>query len=512
MPKTKTDGKTQKRTKSGRFAKKPGRKAKSTNQTALARIQKYQEDAVGRKSRVQERPTYTSVTDLQRSYFTSFAGILRQSDMAVRRDRDLSRQMRRDPDVMSPLNQRKAAVALMEWELVPEDPKDEIQVEQAKELELLLRNNISKPVDFFGALLDAVWYGPAVVQIVPQWDGENYIPGEWMPIHSDTLAFTEDGDLTMYVGLRYEGEKIQGPYGFVHKLDPEEREQMILHTHGRQGPDYEVPQEADFAYRGRGLRDVLWFQWFLKQSMLQLWATRMERFGLGTRIGTYPSGNTQAMTDMQTVMDNADGDVSILIPREEGADKDAFSYSVQEVSGTRDKSFADLIEGYLAGQIKETIIGQTATTESTSSGLGSGVSDEHAKTFNRIITGDALNLGDTLSVDFVNKYHMYNFGDTPYRPRWEFAVEKTDPKAMLEAAKEFVSLGGTVAEDPLRQVLGFVKPEEGESTLSLDTITARFGGEQSFLTGLDDTPNAGSASERFKKFSKELRESRYGKK
>jgi len=411
-------------------------------------------------------PPFASVVELQRSYITHFTKVLRRSDMALRKDRRLQRQMRRDPDVMGPLSQRHSAVALLDWEIKPEDEDDPRQVEQAATLEKLIKTNLEKPFEFFSTLLDATWYGPAAVQMTPEMKGGFVVPGEWMPIHSDTLAFTEYGDLSMYVGLKYDGDKNTGPYGMIHTLDEDERKLVILHTHGRQGPDYEVPEEAAFAFAGRGLRDVVWFYWMMKQTALQFWMTWIERYGMGIRVGTYPDGNNAAKDVMEEVLQNLVGDVSVVIPRQPGENRDAYSIDVQEPNPGNAKTFADLIEGYLAGQIKELIIGQTATTEATATGLGSSVGDQHAETFRRIIQGDALNLADSLTREMVWRYHEMNFGDTEYRPRFQFSLEKNDPREFMEAVRGFVELGGEVSQRQARDILGLTEPEEGEAVLS----------------------------------------------
>ena len=411
-------------------------------------------------------PPFASVVELQRSYVSHFTKVLRRSDMALRKDRKLQRQMRRDPDVMGPLFQRQSAVALLDWEIKPEDEDDPTQVEQAATLEKIIKTNLQKPFEFFSTLLDAVWYGPSAVQMTPIMKDGYVVPGDWFPIHSDTLAFTEYGDLSVYVGLRYEGEKDTGPYGQIHMLDDEERQLVILHTHGRQGPDYEVPEEAAFAYAGRGLRDVVWWYWMMKQTALQFWMTWIERYGMGIRVGTYPDGNNAAKDVMEEVLQNLVGDVSVVIPRQPGENRDAYSIDVQEPSSGHAKTFADLIEGYLAGQIKELIIGQTATTEATASGLGSSVGDQHAETFRRIVQGDALNLADSITRELVWRYHEMNFGETEYKPRFRFSLEKNDPREFMEAVRGFVELGGEVSQRQAREILGLTEPEEGEAVLS----------------------------------------------
>ena len=489
-------------------------------------------------------PPFASVVELQRSYSSHFTKVLKRSDMALRQDRELQRQMRRDPDIMSPLFQRQSAVALLDWEIVAEDASDDVQVEQANELQKLIANNLDQPIEFFKSILEAVWYGSAGVQLTPEVRGEDIVPGDWMPIHSDTLAFTEDGELGIYVGRRYEGEWQQGPYGMLHLLDEEEREQVILHRHNTEGADYEVAEEAEYTYRGRGLRDVCWFQWLTKQSTLQIWVTFLERYGMGIRVGTYPDGNASAQAVMQDVMENLIGDVSVLIPKQSGGEE-LYSIDIKEVNGSNARIFADMIEGYLAGQLKELIIGQTATTEATSTGLGSSVGDQHAETFRRIIQTDAIGLANTLTKELVHKYHKYNFGDTDYQPRFEVSLAKNDPREFMEGVRSFVELGGAVSQRQARDILGITEPEEGEEVLSSqqdqqqamqeemqqqgqgqpgqpqpgqpgqpqpgqpsqdDIMSQLFGG------GPPEQPDAKQADKAFKEFAKSLRKHNLGKK
>ncbi|QDP48661.1 MAG: putative portal protein [Prokaryotic dsDNA virus sp.] len=478
------------------------------------------------------QPPFASVVELQRSYMSHFTKVLRRSDMALRQDRVLQRQMRRDPDIMSPLFQRQTSVALLDWEIVPEDSGDETQVEQAQELERIIRNNLRQPVEFFKSILEAVWYGASTVQLTPEVRGDDIVPGEWMPIHSDSIAFTEEGELGLYVGRRYEGKTFQAPYGLMHILEEEEREQVILHTHNTEGADYEVPEEAEYVYRGRGLRDVVWFQWVMKQTALQFWMTWIERYSMGIRVGTYPDGNASAQSVMQDIMENLVGDVSILVPKQSGGE-DLYSVDIKEVNGNNAKIFADLIEGYLAGQIKELIIGQTATTEQTATGLGSSVADQHAETFRRIIETDAIGLADTLTVELARKYHRYNFGETDYQPRFQFSLEKNNPREFMEGVRSFVDLGGSVSQRQAREILGIIEPEEGEEILSSqqaqqqqmmqeqqqamgqpqqgqpkqnDIMSQLFGG------GMPKPPNAEKADKAFKEFAKSLQKHNLGKK
>lgn len=177
-------------------------------------------------------------------------------------------------------------------------------------------------------------------------------------------------------------------------------------------------------------------------------------------------GNEEAQLEMEKVLRNMIRDVSVTMPV--GVDEpDLYGIEILDSKGGagKHKIFADLVEGYLAGQLKEIIIGQKATTEATATGLGSGIADQHAETFSRIVKFDAHNTADALTSDFVQVVHEMNFGNTPYRPRWEFALEDVKSKDFMEGVQSFVDLGGIVPERQVRARLGIDEPKDGEDVL-----------------------------------------------
>lgn len=413
-------------------------------------------------------PILHSVQEMQRSFIQLVSGALVNSDIAFRRDRRYQKNMRRDPDVMAPLLQRQYAVALLEYNVVAEDEKDTKQVEQAEELKRLVEYNMRRYYDFIRTLSDAVWYGPSAVNIIYRRGGRGEIfPTRWKPFHPDSLVFDHVGVLGMRVGQRFKGETTMGHDSRIHYFDRRERGAIALHTFMPVAPDFDEPEEARFIYSGRGLRDMCYYTWKVKMVIQQLWVRYAERFAQGTRVGTYPSSDESARAAMETIMDNWAGDVSALIPRIQG-DADAYSLTLIESKEGRAKTFADLVEGYLAGQLKDMILGQTATTEATNEslgGTGAGVSKRHAETKNDIIQFDAKILEDSLTWDLLSPLNMMNNGVTPYRPRWQFSIEDVDVDQWMKGVGEFVNMGGTVPERQVRDRLGVDEAEEGEKIL-----------------------------------------------
>lgn len=428
-------------------------------------------EKAGEKDGPINNPIITNVLEVMRSFFVSPYRILYNSDTAYRRDRQLQRMMRHDPDVMAPLLQRQMAVALLEWDIEPADPDDDRQVEMAKQIRLAIADNMRRRHEFLLELLEAVWYGPSAVNVIYHRRGGLIVPVAWKPwVHPDSVSFDVDGRLGFRVNMvEFKGEKVFGINGPVHLLEEVERRAVVLHVHHPTAPDYEVPYDAAYVYAGRGLRDIAWYFWLMKQKSLQYFTQWMERYALGNRIGYYEEGNNEQEEALKTALQNLYADVSITLPQS-SVTKDSQNPlpridMVESNSPEGAKTVLGIIEGYFAGQIKELIIGQSATTEAVSTGLGSKVGEAHEETFHRIVTMDAMNLADTLTAEFVRPLTEMNFGDDAPQLRWVFRTERVNPVEWMESIEKAVNLGLDVAVDEARDVLGTRVPKPGEATL-----------------------------------------------
>ena len=412
--------------------------------------------------------------ELQRAFFRNVDGILRQPSLAYWKDRTLSKMMRNDPDIEAPLHNMQVSVAGLEWEVRPtDDGQDEI----VEFVDDALRA-VEQFADLRMQLLEAVWYGPSAANLIWKADANGTVPLRWVPIHSDTLSFTRDGNLGLRVGSEYlrqhPDEKLsRGFDSWVRLLSPTEQEQVALHVYRRRGPDFDVANESAYHYAGRGVRDVAWFYWMMKQEALQNWATYCSRYAMGVRIGYYQAGNLQAKSDMETVLRNLVGDVSAVLPRE-SPDQKSSEIEILEPTAGRAVVFGDLTD-WLSSNIEVLIQGQRLTTGVHSTGMGSGVADQHAKTFNRHLTYITRGLDETLTREVVRKIVDRNFGPQEKYPQFWSNVPNPDGPAILDAAQKFVSIGGEVKADQLRGVLGLTRPEAGDEVLSQANMLPGFG-------------------------------------
>lgn len=443
---------------------------------------KQQSAEVGTANETMPHPAYQPLltpTEMQRSFYTSVNKILRQGSLAFRSERALQRQMRYDPDVMGPLLSLQLSVACSEWSVSPqpEFAQDAKAVEQAGIMERLLKNT-PKITDLMRHLLDALWYGRSAVNMVYGRHEETVFIRDWLPIHGDSVVVTDLGTIGIKVGPKYYGgqqfsvaahdnkigDTVIGWDSRVLPLDQLQRQTIALHTYQPQGVDFDDPYEAENALLGRGMRDLIWYYWKMKQRVLQNWDAYCERYGMGFRIGTYPVGNMQAKEEMDGILAQLMGDVSVTIPKYPDSAEQPFDIKLLEPSTSNVETFAKMVE-YLAGNIKEIILGQTGTSEAISTGLGSSVADQHAQTLNRQLTYVANALAETMTREIVEPLYRMNFGDGGTPPQFTFSVSKPNPDEYMKAIELFTKLGGRVSEREARKVFGLSEPEENESVL-----------------------------------------------
>ena len=422
------------------------------------------------KPPVQRGPTgpLALPVEVQRTFFRTASLMLRNSSLAYRLDPNYQAMMRMDADIEGCLRSLLVTLAGLEWAIIPEDEENPRLVELARRLTDIVKA-VPRRSDLFRALHEAVWYGCSAVNLVYERDA---ILGvrvkEWVPFASDTLAFDQYGNLAMRVGSAYINEPSVTDLGFdslVHLFDENERRAVILHRVFTTAPNFIDPNTSETVYRGVGARDVCWYIWLLKQEILQNAAAYAERYALGIRVGYYPAGNDAAKSEMLTILQNLVNDNSVVLPRI-GPNESMYDIDIKDANAGRAQIFMEMVN-WLSGKLKEAILGQSLSSETGGTGLGSGVADLHADTLSRVIRYHADTLGESVTQDFVRVLAgMLGATEEEARGiRFAFAPERPNPKDRLEAIEKFVSLGGRVSEREVRDLLGLGEPADGEAVL-----------------------------------------------
>lgn len=431
-------------------------------------------------------------SDLVRGIFMSAAGIIAESDKALRENRALQREMKRDPDVLGPLLERQYGVALMEWDIVPEKDDDMEQARRARIVKDLIANRLRRLTALIAHLDDGIWFGRGAAHIKydrVKYEGRDHVaPIDWHPYHPDSIYYTDDGVPGVLVSTRYKGEKVAAWRGFVHLFDATERRSTVIHVPTPEASDYDEYREAGYFYGGRGLRDHLWWWWMMKQTVLQNWMTAVERYAMGIRKVYHEASNDAARDAMLKAVDNLGRDMTIAIPRmvdEHG--NQVNDVEIDDIAGKGGFQIIVQLADMLSQKIKEVIIGQTATSEATATGLGSDVGTRHAETKLDKLKRDAKALGDTLTHDLVREVYVMNFGESDCYPRWEFAVEHVDAEQYLAAVAQAAGLGIKIAQRSVRQTLGYEEPRGNEPVVqTAEDRQAQQMAEQGGGGGFDD--------------------------
>ena len=435
-----------------------------------------------------------SAIELQRSFFTTADKLLRNSSLAYRLNPQYQQMMRADADIEGVLRSLQVTLASLEWSIVSSDPTNAKSVELAEKISKIFAA-MPRRSDFVRSMHEAVWYGSAATNLVYAKDKRLGVKiTEWYPFHPDTLAYDQRGNLAMRVGAAYSSsgasEQNIGFDSRVHIFDEKERRAIVLHRVFISPPDFNDPNSTESIYRGIGSRDVCWFMWLAKQEILQDAITYAERYAMGIRVGYYPLGQDAGRTMMENVLANLTNDNSVLLPMS-GTEK-IYDIDIKEPNAGRAQVFMELVN-WFSGKIKESIIGQSLSSEAGGTGMGSGVASLHAATLSRIIRYHADALADSMSFEFVRVVAAM-LGATPEDAdclEFQFAPERPDPKERLEAIEKFVTMGGRVSQAEVRDLLGLSEPTEDEPILGVSASAPSDNGNGSKL----DDPAYGNGAE-----------------
>ena len=340
----------------------------------------------------------------------------------------------RDPHYLGVLGTRRRSVSQIE--ITVEAASDEaFDVELANMVRQWLdRDELS---DELFDILDSIGKGYSFTEII--WDTSE---GQWQP------ARLEWRDPRWF---RFDRVNLATP--------------MKLDDHGQ-----EVPLEAfKFIYANvkaksglalrSGLARVAMWGWMFKAFTQRDWAIFSQTYGQPLRLGKWGAGASEA--DKNTLFDavaNIAGDCAAIIPE---------SMSIDFVETSNVGASADLYEkraDWLDKQISKAVLGQTATTDAVTGGLGSG--KEHRQVQEDIERADANALAAILNRDLIRPWIQLEHGPQKRYPRLKIGrPEPEDLKQIADALGVLVPIGLQVSESEIRAKFGFADPKPGDRIL-----------------------------------------------
>lgn len=422
----------------------------------------------------------------------SVSRVYRPSDEALKDSFDNARFMINDPVLMECVDQRRRSVALLNWHLEPEDERDPKQKQLADEITQIIKR-IPHFKKYRETLHWAIWYGRYANQHRYRWKNVRgqmrLCIDQWLPINGDKLVFRYDDGQMEYdpnqIGIRVGAgfttshtvqktwsverlNKVQPTdYGLAYFLEEWERPQICVQKYLIEDGEYEDPMNAGRVH-GVGIRSRLYWAWYQKQETLAWLQEYLERSALGMEIWYYPWGNANAKQEAMTAAQEriGQGRNIVLVPRPMGEPE---MYGVERIEPgmAGAEVLLKMVNEYWGHLMKRVILGQTMTTESANSGLGSNLGDIHLDTYMQIVRSDAIDQEETLTSDLVEPLKIFNRPDMASVPLYfRIDTEAPDVERKLAAYKDAYDMNLELVEQSVRDLIGAPKPEPGDKVLS----------------------------------------------
>jgi len=388
-------------------------------------------------------------------------------DEAVRYSLEIALAIFRDPLIYACMRARQLPTAQYPWHLEPRDEGDAAQLEQVKSLTRII-NDIPNFYQFRLSLLESIFFGKSACQYRMKWSEGNrkgflgiY---EHKPINGDKLIFQWDGSLGIRVStVMFHGTQVPTDLSSVHFLSPVERETITVCKFEPTDVDY-FDGEMAGAINGFGLRGRIFLYWFVRQNILSLLYSYLERVAAGFTIFYYQAGNPTSFEQVHAAATTQIGQSSILFPRMPGDDN---TPSVERLeAGTAGPSAFNSQVDRMDSMIQFVILGQNLTYDTAPTGLGSGVAGAHERTFDRYLRADALMLQEAINSDLIRVLNKYNYPNLPC-PKFVIDIDKPNVTEIIAAAQTLYQMGAPMDGDYLNSVVGLPKPEPGANILSM---------------------------------------------
>lgn len=214
-----------------------------------------------------------------------------------------------------------------------------------------------------------------------------------------------------------------------------------------------------------GLARVAAWTWMFKAFTQRDWAIFTQTYGQPIRVGKYNSSASEAEKDtLFGAVANIAGDCAAIIPE---------GMAIEFIESKSASSSSDLYKEravWLDEQTSKAVLGQTATTDAKTGGLGSG--KEHREVQEDIERADAVQLRGHINQQLVRAFVDLNYGPQKIYPRLKIGrPEEEDLVAWTEGVTPWVDRGLVVSEQEVRGKFGLAAPESGEKTLGKNPET-----------------------------------------
>lgn len=435
------------------------------------------------------------------SLYNTMSGIYSARwDEAIRHGQASADAMRRDAYFKSMEQERISPLTRWKWEVVADDsdtvknPKDPYSVarEQVrKQLDTIVRKTyeLHQMRNYLGYSL---WYGRYGSQV--RWDRRNvsgytrWVVGYADPVQGDKIHFHYDGTPGVMVrpgemkGFDVRTFDAGGPVMLLDR--PSLRQRFIISKHHVEDGSYMDPQSAGRRH-GVGLRDYVYWAWWLRDEMLSWLMDFMEKVGsLGLVMVYYTAGNPTSKAEAEKTAKEMRGKNAIAVPRSaDGKGEKAVELVTPQMAGVG--FLKDVVTGIFESHIERLFVGQTLSAGTEGSGLGgSGVAGMHTNTKHNLLCWDAENQAAAFTSDLVRAAVALNFPGVPWEYSWQYRLPDPEAKEKLDAVERGARLGLKFKASEVRSLIGLTAPDDDDETIGGPPDQPPPGGPQLPVGGL----------------------------
>jgi phage gp29-like protein len=340
----------------------------------------------------------------------------------------------RDLHYAGVLGTRKRTVAQIDISVEPA-AEDQASVDQAKMIEDWLKRD--ELADELFDILDAIGKGISHTEII--WDTSS---GQWRPRvleWRDPRWFRPNrADLATPMLIGENGQEEPLPGGKFIQLQVKAKSGLYVRS---------------------GLARVAMWAYMFKKFTERDWAIFTQTYGQPLRIGTYhPQATEEDKDTLFNAVSNIAGDCAAIIPA-------GMTIEFQHAAVAQSADLYEKRADWYDKQVSKLVLGQTATTDSVTGGLGSG--KEHRQVQEDIERADARVLAAAINRDLVRTWIDLEYGPRTIYPRVIIArPDEEDLKQLTSSVSAMVPLGLRVSQKEMRSKLGLSEPAAGEEILS----------------------------------------------
>jgi phage gp29-like protein len=335
-----------------------------------------------------------------------------------------------DSHVQAEVNKRKLAVLGDTLSIQPPDKKDPNDVKAAD----FIKEQIADFSGFTftcGHLLDGNFFPMAILEKVFK---PSTRPGIRFDLRCLNIVQANDIDFTTgWLKLRKLDQHGGYLLGDLEEADPN---RFIIHRG-------HLLSTADFW--GGPMRSIL-FWWLLRSMSRDWWARFLERYGSPFIVGKYDQSDDASRMILTQAFNAATKIFGLVVSNETEVEL------IQAAAGQTGEAF-ERFHDRCNDEISKLIVGQTASSNMKSTGLGSGVSNQHEAVRQDLRQFDGKMLGETLRDQLFRPLLLIN-GFTGKPPRAVWGGMSSDDQTALGGLLSDLSQAGIEPTDDSLETLG----------------------------------------------------------